>query len=124
MNMKINNDITEPYCSFEVSELLKEKGFDCECNTFRLEDGEFIVGRYPTNNNECGIILAPTHALAVEWLRINFNVWVSVELLSDGRFNGIATTIGDWCLRYLSKPYDVVYPAKEAALAYALKELV
>lgn len=26
---KINNDIKEHYCFFEVSKLLKEKGFDC-----------------------------------------------------------------------------------------------
>ena len=60
--------ITEDYCSFEVAKLLKEKGFDIVCNTAYYNsslidytmygfclDGEFIF--------------APTHQMAMKWLR-------------------------------------------------------
>lgn len=37
----MNNNITEDYCSFEVSKLLKEKGFSILCSHYYFEDGEF-----------------------------------------------------------------------------------
>lgn len=38
---KLNNNIEEDYCSFEVCKLLKEKGFTQPTLCFYFEDGEF-----------------------------------------------------------------------------------
>lgn len=65
--------ITEDYVSFEVAKLLKEKGFDEYCE--QIYDGDGDLSR-----NICGYIneekaneffsaLAPTHQMAMKWLR-------------------------------------------------------
>jgi len=71
----MNNDITEDYCSFEVSQLLKEKGFRVPT------DGRFYYKDYYTewtfseigaikadnrNQSEFGSICSPTHSLAIK----------------------------------------------------------
>jgi len=110
----MNNRIQETYVSFEISKLLKEKGFKQQTLCFYFEDGEFrenalkdITGpdygseytvEYSelTNNwndnylsekngDRCfgcnkskdyfETYSAPTHALTIEWLRINHGIW-------------------------------------------------
>lgn len=55
----INNNIEEKKCNSEVIELLKSKGFD---NT-------------------------PTQSIAIEWLRINFNIWIGCSFLIENGNN-------------------------------------
>ena len=66
-NMK---EIKERYCSFEVAKLLKEKGFNEPCYTCYMQD-EITHYDYPSRNEELidGVISAPTHQMAMEWLR-------------------------------------------------------
>ena len=46
----MNNNIEEAYCSFEVSKLLKEKGFNCLCNThYSYGSGDRNKGLNPQN---------------------------------------------------------------------------
>lgn len=47
--------ITEDYCSYEVSKLLDEKGFNEECDNFYS---------IPTKD-----LFIPTHQMALKWLR-------------------------------------------------------
>lgn len=76
---KINNDIKEDYCSFEVSKLLKEKGFDIKCKTF------FNAGSgWKIQNDDilrCGsdddIIERPIIQMAIEWIRVNFGIHIN-----------------------------------------------
>lgn len=91
----IDNNIKESYCSFEVSKLLKEKGFECEChgiwllNTQRkpflsgqMLQKDYFKGLKIYNEDKVWLVyknhsvgwLCPTHALAIEWLRINFDI--------------------------------------------------
>lgn len=97
-----NNTTTEDYCSFEVSKLLKEKGFDVpcrghiHCSHYHLVKNNVISDRIPTSVNEMfapvknwngltepspnknGDTLTglntsiPSHALAIKWIRENF----------------------------------------------------
>lgn len=62
----MENKITHPLCSFEVSKMLKEKGF--------LGDGR------------------PSHATAKEWIRINFGIhaYVACREKDDGEILYIA----------------------------------
>ena len=61
--------ITEDYVSFEVANLLKEKGFDEPCtelNKLCLRDGEKPV-------------LKVTHQKAMKWLREKYNIYINIQ---------------------------------------------
>jgi hypothetical protein len=89
------NDIQEHYCSFEVSTLLKEKGFKVMCEMFYTKPRSKMFGidehgrYYPIiNKSKClyisgqasalikNIIYAPTHSMAIEWIRVNFGICI------------------------------------------------
>lgn len=88
----MDNSIKESYCSFEVSKMLKEIGFDCECNQIWYEQISTYINRVERNilfgdyqhienlkKHEIGFIIKrPTHALAIEWLRINFGIYITI----------------------------------------------
>ena len=64
----------EDYVSFEIAKLLKEKGFDTPVWTRYENDydgnNEVIFGdKYDWNNSPMGQISAPTHQMAMRWLR-------------------------------------------------------
>ena len=77
--------ITEDYCSFEISKLLKEKGFDGWCDYFyddprrqelRTKDGE---DKYWNGHLWDDEYAAPTHQMAMKWLREEKGIYVYVE---------------------------------------------
>jgi len=83
--------ITEDYVSFETAKLLKEKGFDTECDHLYANGrilsansicnwnrGETIFANY---KNECS---APTLQMAMKWLRKKgFHIFVPMEIDYD-----------------------------------------
>lgn len=118
-NKTINNDIEESYCSFEVSKLLKEKGFDCKVKGTRNSDTPF------SEIDNCQI---PNHALAIEWIRVNFGIWIEISISIENKWyftllnleskrNAEIYIIND-------KIYNSPQEATEAALLYVLKELI
>ena len=79
----INNNIKEPICSFEVSNLLKEKGFDVLSTAFyhktkkELVDPKSYADLAINKNSDfstASFITAPTQSVAVEWIRVNFGI--------------------------------------------------
>lgn len=66
--------IQEAYCSFEVSKLLDEKGFDEKCSRWYVanEPQEGIVEKGFGENQF--YINAPTHQMAMAWLREIHNI--------------------------------------------------
>jgi hypothetical protein len=80
--------IQEAYVSFETAKLLKEKGFDentlmvymsygdlCKCNRYdsiRNSNYNDITKNY----FEC---TAPTHQMAIAWLRKKYNIYISIQ---------------------------------------------
>lgn len=83
----------EDYCSFEVSKLAKEKGFDWECLFFFDKDGKEVE---PAEENHYGceggmhlsewfrnynirFISKPTHSLLQKWLREKHKIYVFVQ---------------------------------------------
>jgi len=65
----MNNNITEDYCSFEVSKLLKEKGFKrMESVWFDKRGNEFYYTELNGIEDEQKMIPRPTHALAIKWI--------------------------------------------------------
>lgn len=134
----MNNDIQESYCSFDVSRLLRDKGFKKPTLCYYFEDGEFrenvlrdTVGmdygaEYTVefselledwndgwitkkNGDRCfgcskdrgyfDTYSAPTHAVAIEWIRVNFGVWI------QGAFP-INNGTWEWVVFFLDKPIE------------------
>ena len=79
--------ITEDYVSFEIAKLLKEKGFDVECDCFYV-DGELVIARGGASNwnigetlftdykNECS---APTLQMTMKWLRKKHKLYIVIR---------------------------------------------
>lgn len=138
MKKTINNEITESHCSFEVVKLLKEKGFDVKCvSYYRTEYSPLNGGVYGSttvcdydqvlsdryNDLDYKHLLRPTHALAIEWLRVNFNIWISIYI-STG-FDGFSAYVvhkkkGGWDSEEFKSPQEAV----EAALKYVLENVI
>ena len=100
---KIDNQISEYFCSSEIRKLLESNG----CTLGEHRDGLI------------------THALAIEWLRVNFEIWISIMYLdSVGNYGFIVTTITD--NTEVKEEYYHLSPeeATEAALKYVLEELI
>ena len=148
----IDNNIEESCCSFEVSKLLKEKEFDVECLHFYTKPKSKMYGidehgrAYPIKNISkklytCGqhasskddnVYLAPSHAIVIEWLRVNFDIWIkigkSVELgdLKNFQFDierDSKKTINS-IVHLNMKSFDNPQESTEAAIKYVLEELL
>ncbi len=73
--MKINNSIKELLCTFEISKLLKEKGFAMDTDSGWL----LMRDEYVWNNRLFTYdISQPTQPIASLWLKTNFGFWILV----------------------------------------------
>ena len=73
--------IKEAYCSYEVSKLLKEKGFDEECfGAYTETNHNITMFTGLIKNSEYGnaMYTAPTHQMACAWLREKHNILISI----------------------------------------------
>lgn len=66
--------ITEDYCSYELSKLLKDKGFDVMCICYYRVKHDPLFGylcgyNLENHNGNKDEISAPTHQMACGWLR-------------------------------------------------------
>lgn len=119
--------ITEDYVSFEIAKLLKEKGFDEPCTSKYCTDGSFDRSFCHYKNSEINkdAYNAPTHQMAMKWLREVHGLIISIE------FQIICPT---WKWRIYIKSsndkhtdfqhYDKYEEAVEAALKYSLENLI
>ena len=120
--------IQEMYCSYEVSKLLKEKGFDWECISYYVDDEphdikySFLGETNSTWESRC--CSAPTHQMAMKWLREIHNVFIIIEPYSDTSCY-FSLWQGDI---YRENPLKKGFPSYEetveAALKYVLKNLI
>ena len=119
--------IKEAYCSFEVSKLLKEKGFDevsytfydCNHKIFYREDG------IPSWNSCRDDYAAPTHQMAMAWLREVYNIDIIIfheKLPNDCYWVRVERNL---FTEIQQKPkYKSYEEAVEAALKYILENLI
>lgn len=137
--------IQEDYVSFEISKLLKEKGFDIECqccytpkgyirnlltdaNNVKIQDfnsltefeyeGIGLKGWY-------GSISAPTLQMTMKWLRDVHNIFIQVELYS--KYNDYCFELFQNTHRLILKKhetYNSYEEACEAAIKYVLENLI
>lgn len=127
MTKKINNTIKESYCSFELSKLLKDKGFDCFHNKSYMDFGvdgipDMKIVNWVSKQNTP----APTHALAIEWIRVNFEIFLQPLPVIKGYVFAIYDLSNPLKLieGEMKKSFKSPQEATEAALLYALKNLI
>lgn len=143
--MELNNNIQESYCSFPVSKLLKEKGFDQEdCQPiYMYPDGTPIGEEIFEKKDKFPVstwieFKKPTHTLAVEWIRVNFGIYISISIMGDIDMpsNTIKSKSYGWILsdmkldetsvgaQHFEKHFNSPHAATEAALEYVLTNLI
>lgn len=128
--------ITEDYCSFEVAKLLKEKGFDELCifkynnEDIRIKAGVAIDEwqNSELDDNECS---APTHQMAMKWLRVEKYVLIFIVPAKDE--DGNLTYCADvWTWNEDEGIYEPTWAfanyiyekSVEAAIKYSLENLI
>jgi len=128
----------EAYCSYEISKILKEKGFDEECtHYYSYEDDELIEytnGVYSRNSKDCHRCASPTQQMACAWLREKgFEIGVfylfkainSDVTVFDGYIPNVTQVIDgvykdSWDMDVVKDYNDAV----ETALKYVLENLI
>ena len=120
--------LTEDFCSFEVAKLLKEKEFDVPCmGRYSVRSKEFHLDCTKMCNNgglfECA---APTHQMAMKWLREVHNIdifpWkIGKGIYSCAIFN---SNTGQDLSSDKDFPSEKYEQAVEAACLYALNNLI
>ena len=105
--------ITEDYVSFEIAKLLKEKGFDEECQEYY---GDY---KYP----------CPTLQMAMKWLRevhkLFIKIGVSIDFFGNPHFNYSIVNKDGKYFREGYTSFEWEYEkACEAAIKYCLEILI
>lgn len=124
---------TEDYCSFEIAQLLKEKGFPQEeyVNVFPYytQNGNLYFGDINTvRQRYCVEAVAPSQSLALKWLREVHRIFISIMCCTYPTLNKV-TWIPDITTFESVFPdnaveYDTYEEAVEATLLYVLKNLI
>jgi len=123
--------LTEDFCSFEVAKLLKEKGFVEPCLYYYFSNGkiEKAIGLKDKNTACVSTFSAPTHQMAMKWLRevYGLHIWVEYSRFDFNKelpylWNIAETKInGDyWGGTYHKSSKEAV----ESALKYVLENLI
>lgn len=121
----------ERYVSFDTAKLLKEKGFDEPCKTY-YQDERFVddvCTKYYQWNSKSPFeqISAPTHQMAMEWLRNTYHIHIVIQPISGKGYNGIMCDVSNFDdFNYISETDFFLHPeeAVEAALKHTLENLI
>ena len=138
--------IVESYCSFDVSKLLKEKGFDEEIETLiRPDETRYYLDQNSVSrmshstirNSNINIysddVSCPTHQMAIKWLREVHKIHITVGYTFKADAN-LADNYVSYCfeienaktLFYYARDewYNTYEEACEVAIKYCLTELL
>lgn len=133
--------ITEDYVSYETAKLLKEKGFDAECD-YLYVDGELVRTHgfacnwnngetlFTDYKNECS---APTLQMTLKWLREAHNIFI--DIVSRFAMNADKDVCFSYSCKKLIGTYKSCYEhsdgewwnyehACESAIRYCLENLI
>lgn len=121
--------IKERYCSREVSELLREKGFDEECYWYYpINGGEIQELTFDElNYHRSQFIKTPTHQMACDWLIDNYKILIIVQFVSENGYNGVMVDIADFDdAGYIAETeyYLHIEQTYNEALKYVLTNLI
>ena len=124
--------ITEDYVSFEVAKLLKEKGFNWQCHaTYDIavtggkpQFSEYEVLNYfpygmKNSDDKYGMVIsAPTHQMAMKWLREVYDIKIMIRPYVDGTYS-YEILNGFWYVNF-----DSYENAVEESIKYCLENLI
>jgi len=122
--------IKEAYVSFEIAKLLKEKGFKEEVTNYYDSGGNFVESGYKFNYNFQTVDhSAPTHQMAMTWLREEKGIAIIPiisSILDNEKFLWnvnitIAKTGETYTQGWTYESYESIV---EEALKYTLENLV
>ena len=125
--------IQEDYVSFEVAKLLKEKGFNEPCRACYIYEKIFYYDYCSTNFElRDNIISAPTHQMAMKWLREvhNINIEIYVVKNYDKKICEYSYTIMDLDIQGSDDGIDCCHNYKtyeqacEESIKYCLEHLI
>ena len=118
--------IKERYCSFEVAKLLKEKGFDEPIQYFYKFDSKELYRGTVFTNTQIGdkFYNAPTHQMAMDWLREVHNIFIIIEPYSNTSCYFSLWEGDNYYENLLKKSFPSYEEAVEEALKYCLTELI
>lgn len=72
--------LKDAYCSFDVSLMLRNAGFVEDCHaaySMRSKEHELHLNT-PSNNGSLHQLACPTHQMALEWMRVKYNIHIYV----------------------------------------------
>lgn len=117
--------IEEDYVSFEVAKLLKEKGFNKICLRTYFDYGEMSriydedEGVY-NENLLPSIIAAPTHQMAMKWLREKHGIHIVIHPSSGVYYGKYCLSI--YVQRVKNKDFHLTYQTHEDTYEKAVEE--
>ena len=116
--------ITEEYCSKEVTDLLKEKGFKCGATYSKgfVKDGDGFVGGLVRHEDKI------THQMAMKWLREVHKLFVDISFQKD-EDDSVTWFYMTWALDDRKRDAEEVdfasyEEAVEAAIKYCLTKVI
>lgn len=122
--------IKEAYCSFEVSKLLKEKGFNVHCdkgwdtNLYGVKQSRNFSINFDDKKTW---IPDPTHQMAMAWLREAYNIHIGINPISEKGYNATIYDVADFDDCGIISDTESFFHAEEAveaALKYCLESLI
>lgn len=126
--------IKETYCSYELAKLLKEKGFNESCDNYydqsSDEPQQLTLDEMYYSYDE--FIKAPTHQMAMKWLREVHKVLIVIDAYHANHWEGYIDSFEISIYSHASTiivPNEIAYhtnyeEAVEAALKYSLENLI
>lgn len=124
--MKINNKISESFCSFAASKLLKKNGFRVPCDSRFYWDYMWKTsdeGVMKCENSDEDSVSRPTHSVAIEWIRKNLKTMIWADYDNRSRYYcGNYMTLGESDSKWLIG-YKNPQKAVDDAICQVLKNL-
>lgn len=84
---KLNNDIEDGYCSVDVKTGLHKNGFRF-IEKSKTKTHTSLSVKMSNFNSGDEIDAYISHALAIEWIRVNFNYFISVDVIGKESYYG------------------------------------
>lgn len=121
--------ITEDYVSYETAVLLKEKGFDESVYSFYKQNGFLDIVSCRTRNSYTCDYAAPTHQMALKWLREVHNLHITIKpyITEEGimyLFEIYKLEAEKFTLIKTKTGFEKSEQAIEAAIEYTLENLI
>ena len=125
--------IQEDYVSFETAKLLKEKGFDEECNMAYFNETlvDYTMFGFCLGGD---LLYCPTLQMAMKWLREVHKIHISVEMgfdVDNHQYYFFVPSVcrfsdksGEYENPFGEKEFDTYEEACEAAIRYCLENLI